>query len=127
MTVPKLQHKDTGSCHLLQIVCTTLLLNDIEHRLGTEPAGYWRSNSLICERCILVIDLHCFVTSASSSGVCHQLRVTAFFEADEPEHCGFNGSAYRQEAMTLKESGLLVSQGVCNLFAFFIDEHDAIE
>lgn len=113
--------------HLLQIICTTLFLNDIEHRLGTEPAGHWRSNSLVCECCILIIDLNGFVTSASSGSICHQLRVAAFLEAYEPEHCGFNGSADRQEAVVLEKSGLLVFQGVCNLFAFFVGEDDAIK
>lgn len=80
---------------LLQIVCTTLLLNDIEHRLGTEPSGYWRSNSLIRECCIFIIDLYGFVTTASGSSVCHQLRMTAFLEAHEPEYCSLNGSANR--------------------------------
>lgn len=92
---------DPDSSHLLQIICTTFPLNDIEHRLSTEPAAFWRSNSLVCECCILVIDLYGLVTSASSSSVRHQLRVTAFLEAHEPKHRGFNGFADRQEAMVL--------------------------
>ena len=81
----------------------------------------------MCECCIFVINFYGFATSASSSGVCHQLRVTAFLKAYEPENCGFNGFADGQEAVVLEKSGLLVSQGVCNLFAFLCGEDDAVE
>ena len=88
--------RNTDLYPLLQIICTTLLLNNIKHWFATEPARYRCSNSLVCESCIIVIDFYSLVTSASSSGICHQLRVTAFLEADEPEYCGFNGVADRQ-------------------------------
>ena len=122
-----LRDEGPAFCNLLQIICTTLLLNNIKHGLGTKPAGYWRSNSLICECCIFVIYFHGFMTSASSSGICHQLRVTAFLKAHEPEHCSFNCSADRQEAVILKKSGLFVRQGVCNFFSFFFGEDYAVE
>lgn len=79
------------------------------------------------ECCILVINLDGFVTSASSGSVCHQLRLTAFFEAHKPEHCGFNGSADRQQAVILEKSGFFVSQGTCNVFAFFAGQDNAVE
>ena len=115
-----LHHRDQDFCPLLQIICTTLFLHDIEHRLGTEPAGFWRSNSPICECCILVIDLYSFVTPTPSGRVCHQLRLAALVEAHEPEDCTLNGFADSQDAVILEKSGLFVSQSVRNVFAFFV-------
>ncbi len=126
-SIPYVQGRDSDFCHLLQIICAALLLDKIKHGLGTEPAGSWRSNSLVRKCCVFVIDLYRLVTSASSSGIRHQLRVTAFFKAHEPKHCGFNGPTDRQEAVVLEKSGLFVSQGVCNLFALFRGKDNAVE
>lgn len=64
---------------------------------------------------------------SSGSGVGHELRVAAFLQADEPEDGGFNGFADGQEAVVLEKGGLLVSQGVGDLPAFFGGEDDAVE
>lgn len=64
---------------------------------------------------------------SSGGGIGHQLRVTAFLQADEPEDGGFNGLADRQEAVVLEKGGLLVSQSVGDLFAFFCGEDDAVK
>ena len=57
--------------HLLQIICTTFPFNNVKHRLSAEPAGPRRSDSLVRECCVFVIDFYSLVTSASSSGVRH--------------------------------------------------------
>ena len=86
---------------LLQIICSALLFNNVERRLSAEPASSRGSNGLICVCCVIVVDLYSLLASASGSSICHQLRMTALLEAQEPEHCGFNGSADREKAMIL--------------------------
>ena len=112
---------------LLYVIRTTFLLDNIKHRLGTEPTGLFRSDGLVCVCCVLVIDFRRFVAAASGGGIRHELRVTALLQAHKPEHGRFDASADGQEPVVLKESGLFASQCACNLFAFLGGQDDAVE
>lgn len=112
---------------LLQIVCTAFFLYHVEQRLRAEPSGLGRSNGLVCEGGIVVVDLDRLMTPATRRCVCRQLRLTALFETDEPKNGGLDGSANGQQAMVLEERSLLVTQARCDISALFFCQDNSVE
>lgn len=72
--------------YLLEIIAIRLLVDCIEQRLRTEPPSSMSTNAAICVCSLLLADLDWMLTARCSSGLSHELRVTALLERDEPEN-----------------------------------------
>lgn len=59
-------------------------MNQVEKRLGTEPASRWCAYSLVGECCVFLVDLDGLTTATCSSRISEKLRFAALLEADEP-------------------------------------------
>ena len=67
------------------------------------------------------------MSPSTGSRIGHQLRMTAFFQANEPEYSSFNRLSHSQKAMILEESGFLIAEAASDFFTFFLGEDDTIE
>jgi hypothetical protein len=111
----------------LQILLADLLGHDVKSRLPAEPTGPRSAYRLVGKLCILLLDLDGFPSLAARRRIRHQLRLTAFLEADEPEDGGLDRLPHSQQAMVLEKCGLAVAETVCDVFALLFSEDDAVE
>lgn len=102
-------------------------MNNIKHRLRTKPPRKRRSNRLIRERSIGIINLDRLSTTSSSSRVRQQLRITAFLQTDKPEDSLFNRLSDSQETVVLQQCSFTIPQALGNVLALYFGEDDAVE
>jgi hypothetical protein len=76
---------------------------------------------------VLFLNLHSLATPSSRRSIRHQLRMATLLETHKPKHSFLNRLAHRQQSMILQQRRFLVTQCLCNIFAFLFDEHDALE
>lgn len=76
---------------------------------------------------LLIANLHRLASSAPSSCIRQQLRMTALLQAHEPEHCLLDSLSASQETVVLQECGFVGSEGARDVVAFLGSEDDAVE
>lgn len=69
----------------LQILPFSLMVDQVERRLGVEPARAMTSNSPVGISRLLLGDDDGLLATRSGGGFGHELRMAAFFEGEEPE------------------------------------------
>ena len=115
------------ACTLLHIFPPTFFFENIKKGLRTKVAGHRTANGFVGESSVIVVDLDRFMTSTSCCRVCHQLRLAAFFQTDEPEDRRFDASSDRQQPMVLEQRCLLAAQTSGDVIALLLCEHNAVE
>lgn len=90
---------NTSINYLVQIITTSLLVNNIKQRLGTKPTCPRTPHSLVCNVGILLRDLDGLNALAARRCIGHQLRMAALLQTHEPENGGLDGLANGEQAV----------------------------
>lgn len=93
------------------------MLEHLELGLRTEPAATKGADGLVRVFSLLIADLNRKLTTACSSGLCHELHLAGLLERNEVVHSGLDRVGRDQQAMVLQDNSLdIPGIRACSIF-----------
>ena len=112
---------------LLQIVPTSLLVNNIKQRLRTEPTRLRRAHSPICIGRLISPNSNRLLAARPRRSLRHQLTLATLLHRQEPKHRLLHAATHSQQTMVLQQRRLLATKTSRNVLPLLLRQHNAIE